>query len=433
MIPEVPSELRSKYLKRVLWLSITTTIVAMIGVVIFHRPFHHFMNVMLAFDEPWGDALGTMLIVLFSFGAQFFMSEMVFRDASFGINKVCQEEVAKERAALRKSVQAVATELASFPDFNRVVHDQLNAIAVETEKSALHIMEGLQKVDNNINALDVLVNESTNESNDQMQQTTEQMTHNRKLIEDMRAYIQRRIEQTNLDQTRISQVVHEARSLETLVDLIKNIAGQTNLLSLNAAIEAARAGEYGRGFAVVADEVRKLSGQTEQAVAQVRDGILKVAATIEKQFQEQIKTANNQNEVAVLEKFSEQLSLLGDRYIELVEHDAKTLIMIDDSNDELSKMFMDVMASIQFQDVTRQQVEHVLQAMDRLNNHLALLRQCLNEPDRPCDIKPLAQHLDELFDGYVMDSQRDRHNQAINRQTPALSSGSGSGPKVELF
>ncbi len=392
--------------------------------------FHSEFLAGLGIAQPLGDAVGTVLIVGVAYLAQRLVSLAFFRDQMFGLASA-QQRIEKSSRTVGTISDEVVAELQAVPTYNGVLRSQLDSVVQQTEQAAYTITERLQAIDTVVTQLNDFVTTSSAHSNDLVENSEENIEQNQRLIDKMRRYIDARIQEAQDDQARIAQVVEEARSLESLTKLIKDIAAQTNLLALNAAIEAARAGEAGRGFAVVADEVRKLSAETEKAVVAINRGIQGVAGTIEIQLKEKLSTVNLDKEQAALGQFADQLIGLGRSYEDILRHQGTVIDTVKASSDELSAMFLDTLASVQFQDVTRQQIEHTAEALSRLDEHLAGLAERLLQADNP-DFKyvPLTQHLEELYARYVMDSQRSVHQDALHQGTGGGGKGSA---KIELF
>jgi len=182
----------------------------------------------------------------------------------------------------------------------------------------------------------------------------------------------------------------------------------------------------------VADEVRKLSGETEAAVIKISRGISDVAEHIEAQFQDKLSNVNLVKERQMLEFFSTQLNELGRSYEDVMRHETEVITKVKESSSQLASMFMEAQASVQFQDVSRQQIEHAVQAMSQLDEHAGLLAERLRAYEDPSFVyKPIAQHLEALYSRYVMESQRTTHQSTLKRETS--SSAPESGSRIELF
>jgi len=149
-----------------------------------------------------------------------------------------------------------------------------------------------------------------------------------------------------------------AKSIESILGLIRDIAGQTNLLALNATIEAARAGDAGRGFAVVAQEVKSLANQTARAI----DDIAQKIAAIQAATRQSVETNERIRETV------EEVQNLGLRIRSAMDAQAQTVTMITAAVDETALAADSMSSNIS---AIRQDTEIVASEIDALDTGFA--------------------------------------------------------------
>ncbi|WP_455376808.1 methyl-accepting chemotaxis protein [Kaarinaea lacus] len=159
---------------------------------------------------------------------------------------------------------------------------QLRASGNELSLAADTQSQESNQVATSVTQMSASVHEVARNSNaaaDETKVATELANNGRVIVDETATTIRQLANEVEEASMVIKQLASDSNDIGSVLDVIRGIAEQTNLLALNAAIEAARAGEQGRGFAVVADEVRTLASRTQQSTQEIQQMIERVQSS----------------------------------------------------------------------------------------------------------------------------------------------------------
>ncbi|MFP6052564.1 methyl-accepting chemotaxis protein TlpB [Helicobacter pylori] len=182
-----------------------------------------------------------------------------------------------------ENARLIMEEIKGISTSNKTSMDKLVQIAQETQKSMKNSSTTLNSVKNKATDIASMMNISIEQSQGlrkRLIETQGLVKESKDAIGDLFSQITESAHTEEELSSKVEQLSRNADDVKSILDIINDIADQTNLLALNAAIEAARAGEHGRGFAVVADEVRNLAGRTQKSLAEINSTIMVIVQEI---------------------------------------------------------------------------------------------------------------------------------------------------------
>ncbi|WP_158240468.1 methyl-accepting chemotaxis protein [Telmatospirillum siberiense] len=272
--------------------------------------------------------------------------------------------IAGEAAGPFRCGDCISEKISYFRQFADAVTEETSGVVIDTEKNAARLMSDLNVVEGSLESLLAFINSNNDHVVQIIKGTEHQLDRSRSLVDQFSAERQRDAENVQKAMEGIGGVV---ANLEKMVQTVRGIARSTRMLALNATIEAVRAGEAGKGFAIVASEVKTLSLQSDQAAIEIGTGIDELQAAVANSLNTIIGERNRKEENGFL-VISNAVGDLTENMKKLIAHQRDTLDRVQSENEKMGEPIMEMIGSIQFQDVVKQRLDALTRCSTRISD-----------------------------------------------------------------
>lgn len=204
------------------------------------------------------------------------------------------------------------------------------------------------------------------------------------------------------------RILRQTQSMEKIVQTSNDITENSQVLSINATIEAARAGQQGQGFAVVAREFQKMTQRSEESTKEIQAVVGQIS-----ELSQTVHRENQESETIGL-RLGEEAKTHGlksvDKINTMIAQTRVDLEKLSAQTEEFARDISTIVMSIQFQDITRQRLEHVIEPLNEFSEDLRNIAGYLESIDAFDSLQHISQSknaIERLKEKYTMESERE--------------------------